>query len=547
MKPTKKSENQEEMVVSGAMTRYLELATRRQTFLDMARRCAEMTIPYLLTRSGTSENATLREPWQSVGARGVNVMASKLLLSVMPPSTSFFKLQINDGEFVNNPELNAAIKSEVDQVLARSERIVNQHISETQDRAVLFGAFKHLVTTGNVLAFMPDNESLRIYPLNRYVVDREGGEKAHEILTVEVVKRSELNLPGPVGVSSRSNNQQSAGVISETPMSDDEVEVFTWVRYDTRDEMWRWHQEALGQKIPNTEGQAKDQVCPWLPLRFNRVDGEDYGRGRIEEYLGDLRSLDSLMQSLVEGAAGSAKLIWMISPSATVTPNTLAACKNNAIITGRRDDVSVVQAQKAADLAVAEAMIQRLTQRLDEAFLVFSPRQSERTTAEEIRATQQELNEQLGGNMSNITVDLLQPYLRRKLFLLRQNKQLPPLPEGLVLPTIVTGLDGIGRGQDREALLIFATTVAQTLGPQALSTYLHPTEFVNRLLASVGVDGLGLVKTAEELQQESARGQEEMEKQSMLNQVGQLANAEVKSQEIQQNAAAAEQQPASGG
>ena len=522
------------MSTSSAMTRYLELAARRQTFLDTARQCAEYTLPYLLTRSGSSESTALREPWQSVGARGVNVMASKLLLSVMPPTASFFKLQINDGEFVGKPDLDAQIKSEVDQVLSRSERIVNQHISETQDRAVLFGAFKHLVTTGNVLAFMPDDDSLRIFPLNRYVVDREGGEKAQEILTVEVVKRAELRLPKQPTEAQSGNNQQGGGVVSEMPLSDDEVEVFTWVKYDPKDKMWRWHQEALDQKIPDTDGQAKDDVCPWLPLRFNRVDGEDYGRGRIEEYLGDLRSLDSLMQSLVEGAAGSARLIWLISPSASISPTEFATAGNNAVKTGREGDISVVQAQKAQDLAVAESMIQRLTQRLDEAFLVFSPRQSERTTAEEIRATQQELNEQLGGNMSNITVDLLQPYLRRKLYSLNKKKQLPPLPKGLVMPTIVTGLDGIGRGQDREALIIFMQTLTQTLGPEALANYLKPSEVIARLAASVGIDSLGLIKTEEELQQEQEAAAQRAQQQSMTDQAGQLANAQVKAQQLQQ-------------
>ena len=529
------------MSTSGAMTRYLELATRRQSFLDMARRCAEMTIPYLLTRSGSSESTALREPWQSVGARGVNVMASKLLLSVMPPTTSFFKLQINDGEFVGKPELDAQIKAEVDLVLSRSERIVNQHISETQDRAVLFGAFKHLVTTGNVLAFMEDNDSLRLYPLNRYVVDREGGEKVHEILTVEVVKRSEINLPKKPPEDARFNNQQGAGAVSEVPLSDDEVEVFTWVKYNPKDKMWRWHQEALDQKIPGSEGQAKDDVCPWLALRFNRVDGEDYGRGRIEEYLGDLRSLDSLMQSLVEGAAGTAKIIWLVSPSATVSPQELAKSRNNAILVGREGDVTAVQAQKASDLAIAEAMIQRLTQRLDEAFLVFSPRQSERTTAEEIRATQQELNEQLGGNLSNVTVDLLEPYLRRKLFILKKKKQLPPLPDGLVFPTIVTGLDGIGRGQDREALMIFAQTLAQTVGPEAMANFLNPTELIKRLAASVGIDTLGLIKTEEDLQQEQEQAQQQAEQQALIQQAGQLANADVKAQQLQQQNGTPEQ------
>ena len=519
------------------MTRYLELAARRQSFLDMARRCAEMTIPYLLTRSGSSESTALREPWQSVGARGVNVMASKLLLSIMPPTTSFFKLQINDGEFVGRPDLDAQIKSEVDIVLARSERIVNQHISESQDRAVLYGAFKHLVTTGNVLLFMPDDESLRIYPLNRFVVDREGGEKPHEIVTVEVVKRSEIKLPKKPPTDSESfNNQQGAGAVSEVPLSDDEVEVFTWVKYDTKEKMWRWHQEALDQKISGSEGQAKDDVCPWLAIRFNRVDGEDYGRGRIEEYLGDLRALDSLMQSLVEGAAGTAKIIWLLSPSASMSPEQLASCRNNAILQGREGDVTVIQAQKAQDLAVAQSMIQQLTQRLDEAFLVFSPRQSERTTAEEIRATQQELNEQLGGNLSNITVDLLSPYLRRKLFILNKKKQLPPLPKGLVLPTIVTGLDGIGRGQDREALMIFIQTLASSLGPEAVVQNIKTPEIIKRFAASVGIDTLGLVKTEQELQQERQAASQQAQQESLTAQTGQLANAQVKAQQIEADA-----------
>jgi hypothetical protein len=75
-----------------------------------------------------------------MGAKGVNVMASKLMLSLFPVNTSFFKLQINDGEFTKDPELDARAKSEIDQSLSRMERVVNQHIAESQDRVILFQA-----------------------------------------------------------------------------------------------------------------------------------------------------------------------------------------------------------------------------------------------------------------------------------------------------------------------------------------------------------------------------------------------------------------------
>ena len=86
----------------------------------------------------------------------------------------------------------------------------------------------------------------------------------------------------------------------------DDVEVFTHVRLDNN--RWLWHQEALDKKIPGTEGKAPKDASPWLVLTFNSADGENYGRGRVEEFLGDLRSLEALAQALVEGSAAAAKV-----------------------------------------------------------------------------------------------------------------------------------------------------------------------------------------------------------------------------------------------
>lgn len=533
------------------LTRYQELAARRQIILDTARRCSELTLPYLLTRSGSADQQHLPQPWQSVGAKGVNVMASKLLLAVMPPTTSFFKLQINDGEIAKmaqeDPKM-AEVKSEVDLALSKAERIINQHIADTQDRAVLFGAFKHLVAAGNILVFMPDKEDIKTFPLNRYVVDRDGGQKAIEIITVEVVNRK--TLPKEFHTKGELESGIGSGSVVDVPKGEDEVEVFTWAKLDHNDKMWRWHQEVEGRRIPNTDGQAKEDVTPWLPLRFNRVDGEDYGRGRIEEYLGDLRSLDSLTRSLVESSAGAARTVYLVSPSCTSSPEELAKAGNLAFLVGREGDVVTVKTDKGQDLGVAKQMIDELTARLSEAFLVFTPRQSERTTAEEIRATQQELNEQLGGNLGNITVDLLQPYLARKMHLLKKKQMLPEMPKDLVFPTIVTGMDGIGRGQDREALIIFAETLNATVGPEVMAQFIKVPELISRLAASVGIDSLGLIKTEEELDQEKQGAQQQqIEEQQVANQPG-MAKAEVEAMKLQQEQANAQgntQGPPAGG
>jgi len=514
-----------------ASQRYARLSSSRTTYLRTARECARLSVPYLMPPAGHYSGSKLPTPWQSIGAKGVNVMASKLMLSLFPVNTTFFKLQINDGKLSMDPNIDKKARSEIDLTLSKIERIVMQSISESQDRVILHQAMKHLVVSGNVLLMM-GKKHIKLYPLERYVVNRDGDGQPTEIVTVEAIDRQFLpeefqKSSGTLGLKADNHpGDDSAG--SAIPdlkidLNTNDVAVYTWAKL--KDGQWYWHQEAEGQIIPGTESKAPKTATAWLPLRFNIVDGEDYGRGRIEEYLGDLKSLEALMQALVEGSAAAAKVVFTVSPSATTKPSALAEAGNGAIIQGRPDDIGVVQVGKTADFKTAYEMVNTLTQRLSEAFLVFTARSSERTTAEEIRSTQQELNEQLGGIYGNLTTELLTPYLARKLMVLQRSKELPPLPKGIVFPTVIAGLEGIGRGQDRESLMLFIQTLAQGMGPQIIQSYINPDEAIKRLAASFGIESLGLVKSPEDRQAEADQAQQDNMNQSLMSQAGQLAKA----------------------
>ena len=174
-----------------ALSRYQTLSADRQQYLDSARECARLTLPYLIVESGQAKGGSLPIPWQSVGAKGVNVLASKLMLSLFPVNTSFFKLQISDAELMQLPELTPEVRSEIDLSLSKLERIIHQQIAESSDRVMLHQAMKHLVVTGNVLIFV-GKKALKVYPLDRYVVNRDGDGNLIEVLTVESVHRTLL-------------------------------------------------------------------------------------------------------------------------------------------------------------------------------------------------------------------------------------------------------------------------------------------------------------------------------------------------------------------
>jgi len=501
-----------------ARDRYTQLTRGRTQFLDTAVECSRLTLPYLV-QDDLSQRPThqkLHTPWQSVGAKSVVNLAAKLMLALLPPQTSFFKLQIQDNKL--GVEFPPEIRSEMDLSFAKMERMVMDYISASNDRVIVHQALKHLIVSGNALIFM-GKDGLKNYPLNRFVVNRDGNGNVCEIVTKELISRKLLGTDLPEAMP---NSPGDDGY--KTGSDDQDVEVYTYVRLDENGR-WIWHQEALDMILPNSRSTAPKNKSPWLVLRFNTVDGEDYGRGRVEEFLGDIRSLEGLSQALVEGSAAAAKVVFLVSPSSTTKPKTIADAGNGAIVQGRPDDVGVIQVGKTADFRTAQEQMINLERRIGEAFLVLQVRQSERTTAEEVRLTQMELEQQLGGLFSLLTVEFLVPYLDRTLHILQRNKELPKIPKDVVKPSIIAGVNALGRSSDQEALVMFAQSLSQTVGPELMVKHIDPGEYIKRLAAAQGIDALNLIKSPETMAQEKQTQQQDFQTQQLAENVGSFANS----------------------
>ena len=487
-----------------AKTRYDALSSDRSQFLNTAQEATKLTLPQLVR--GEEENyrgaKNLPTPWQSVGAKGVVTLASKLMLALLPPQTSFFKLQLDDS-VLEQGGFPPEARSELDLSFAKIERTILDSIAASSDRVVVHQALKHLIVAGNVLIFM-GKEGLKMFPLNRYVVERDGNGNVIEIVTRERVNHQLIENDVPPEILMKKAEES---VVDETTSPDkEECDIYTHVRRENN--RFVWHQEVYDYVIESSRGKSPVDVTPWIPLRFNTVDGEVYGRGRVEEFLGDLKSLEALSQALVEGSAAAAKVVFTISPSSTTKPQTLANAGNGAIVQGRPDDIGVVQVGKTADFRTAFELASQLERRLSEAFLILNVRNSERTTAEEVRMTQMELEQQLGGLFSLLTVEFLVPYLNRKMNVFQKTGKIPRVPKDLVKPTIVAGINALGRGQDRESLQAFLMTIAQSMGPEAIGTFINQEEVIKRLAAAQGIDVLNLVRSMQEIQQERQAAQQ---------------------------------------
>ena len=486
---------------------YLKCSSERSQYLDRARDASALTIPTLLPEEGKTGAQKLNSPWQSVGARGVNNLASALLLSLLPPNAPFFRLQIDEETERELAAVDPKIKTEVEDSLASIERTVMEEVERTGVRTGLFDAVRHLVVTGNALMYFPDGGNMRVVHLDRYVVKRDPLGNTRTVVLKESLSPS--MLPEVIRPDGKGDAYE------------DYIDLYTGM-FTNDDGTVEVYQEIDGNEVPESRRTLKAGDAPFIALRMSRVDGENYGRGYVEQYIGDLQSLEGLTQAIVEGSAAAAKILFLVNPNGTTRARTLSESPNGAIREGSANDVSVLQSQKASDFSVALNTINSIQERLSYAFLLVegSIRNADRVTAEEIRLVTQAVERQLGGIYSILSRELSLPMVTLVMNKMKTEGSLPSLPDDKIKTVIITGIEALGRGNDLNRLDTYLAGIGQILGPEVLQTYVNVGEYLKRRAMALGIDTKGLVRSEEELQQMQQQAMMQQQQAMMAQQMG---------------------------
>ena len=504
-----------------------KLAIDREPYIDRAEKCARYTIPRLFPRYGDDETTNFVTPYNSVGARGLNNLASKLLLTLMPPSQPFFRLGLDQESSMTLEALgDSQVKDSIEYGLALMENSMMKYMEAMSLRPTLSEALRQLIVAGNALLFLPPKEGgIKCYSLRDFVVQRDGVGNIIQIIAKDTLARTSL----PRAVLELLDDRPTGDFLSDVSKT---VEIYTHTYRDN--ESWKSYQEIDGKKIPNSDQSYPLDKLPWIPIRYTKVDGESYGRSFIEDYLGDLVTLEKLTQSINDLSMISAKVLFLVSPSCQTSIKALEKAKNGSFVRGRLEDVVPMQINKTSDLQVTMSTAGTIEQRLGFAFLLNSSvqRPQERVTAEEIRYVAGELEDTLGGVYSLLSNELQLPLVRCVFNQMQSNGSLPELPNlGVdIEPTIITGVDALGRGHDLANL----TQAMQLLAnfPEVMQS-VNQSNLALRVFTAAHIDTTGLIKTPEELEAERQRMMQQYQQQVATDTAGQVAVEEARQQSNQ--------------
>ena len=146
-------------------------------------------------------------------------------------------------------------------------------------------------------------------------------------------------------------------------------------------------------------------------------------------------------------------------------------------------------------------------------------RNAERVTAAEIRYVAADLEDNLGGEYSVLSQTLQLPLIRALMARYTTQNRLPKLPTGSVEPTIIAGLEALGRGHDYGKLKQFVGDVMSLQAGQ----FINMPDLVSRIGIAQGVEMEGLVKSQEQIAQEQqAAAQAQAEQMQMQQQLDTL-------------------------
>ena len=504
-----------------AKEEYQRLHPYRTSLEGVWRDCSALTLPYIFPDEFKDESTFLPTPYNSIGPSAVNALAAKLLLALLPPTGNFFRLLPNEEavQVQTKGMQKEQIKQFMDMLdteLSKLEQDVMHLINFQALRVPLFEAIKLLIVTGNSLVYKVKNVGIKVFTPYQYVIERDYAGNLTTLVILE--KIAKVTLPDSV-LELIDNKEAEIGQEGDCK----DVEVYTLVKR-TGNDKYQVVQEINKVKIPGTEKEYTKETLPYLPLRWTSVSNEDYGRGLVEQYLGDLRSLEGLTKMIVQGGGIMAKTIFGLKPSSYTKVDDLNNAQNGDFIMGDLEkDVTVLQVTKGNDMNVPYQLMQSLEQRLAKSFLMFSSqvRDSERTTAAEVRLVANELEATLGGTFSVLAADLQLPLLTLLL------NEMEPKSLKVTTPTISTGIEAISRERDFQNLNTMLQSMAQ-LGEETINTYLNIPKYLSKIATSLGMDAQDIVKSQKQIQQEQ---QLQMQQEQQLQQ--QQQQAELQKAKIQ--------------
>lgn len=517
-----KPQMQEESAAS-LWTRY-----RDTSVIFRSEQYAKFTLPYLLVDPlrGMSQNQ-IEHDFQSLGALLVNNLASKISQALFPPGIPYFKI-------ATSPELEAAAADagleplDLAGRMAMLEQAATEQVFLHGGQHKLTRVVKLLIVSGNAMLYRdPVRRKFMTWSVQSYGVRRSATGEVMDAVLKQRFRWSDLPeenreyvLAGrPGGYTDRSQVDLYTRVKTVPGTPNNTVEVTHEI-------------DGVLAAEPVT---YPEHLSPYLFPTWNLADGEDYGRGLVEDYAGDFARMSLVTEQLGLYELESLNILNLVDESAGGVVDDYQGADTGDYVPGKTGAVTAYERGDYNKIAAVTHALGQTAQRLSSAFMYTSNmRDAERVTAEEVRRIAREAEATLGGVYSILAEALQAPlaYLSMAEIAAQNDGLLMGLIHRDIRPAVVTGIPAMTRAAETENLLRATQEAAAIIPPLVqLSRRIDPERVLEKIFQGNSVSLDDISKSPDQLAQEAraeaeaAQAQEQATAAALTGAAGQVQDA----------------------
>lgn len=497
---------------------YDSLTGRRQAVEDMARKMAELTLPFSFPPLGYIEGDDLPGNNQSIGAQCVNTLVSKLADVAFPPGHPCLRL------LPEETDIQAALDQDPEQWANIELALTRLAITHTTAfytigmRSAYIEYIRQLLVAGNAMWKHLKWRSPTWHRMDSYVVQRS--TTGLQLAVVHKVCVSLAGLDDDTRAFVEERLQDTSKPTDQPPQGKNkwqqEVDIYCAQMYippasgdDETEGSFRYWEEFKGEYIPDT-GVETDYDSPVMHAGWLiRTAGHNWSPSYCEMYRGDLYTVEAAASGMNDITAAAALSLMFHKPGSQSSIKQVREARNLSILPGSAEDLTMFRAEKSADNNTVGGNLEQAARRLSSAFLMQSAiqRSGERVTAEEIQRLGTELDKALGGLYTNISDGNQKPIIVRAVTLHEERNPKLRLPRDKVTVEVITGIEATGDSIEASNLVDWGSVMSKMWGPKGVEQ-VDVNNFGKRYATLKGIKPDGLVLTP---QQVATNGQQQQQ------------------------------------
>lgn len=210
-------------------------------------------------------------------------------------------------------------------------------------------------------------------------------------------------------------------------------------------------------------------ACPHINFRWSVAAGEVYGRGPLLNAMPDVRVANVIVQLNLENAELAVSGLWQGEDDGVLNPNTITLLPGT-IIPHARGSQGLRPLEVPSRFDLSQVILKDLQASIKRALYdeALGPPTGTPMSATEVQARMQDLYRRMGSAYGRLQRELVQPVIRRTIWLLKQTGRisLPSVDGDLVEIKSESPLASAQKDQDVQRMMEFAGALQGTFGQQ---------------------------------------------------------------------------------